>query len=280
MTKIIHNIDHAADTVIILKNPLISFVVWDTLEVQDDAIALYPAQEAVNARPVHRTRLGSDVDEFAVDGVEQLAVGESIPDTTEEPVIEEPVDDASPIVENTVEPDMSEGKTNKEEVHYYVSSRHLRLASPTFDSLLTKEKWKEGEPDKDDGLYHVPAEDWDIEALLLLLNVLHHRNRHVPRSLSLEMLAKIAVLIDYYDCAEAVELCTERWIEHLRKTSPVPSGFCRDLMLWMCIAWVLRMPDEFTQTTAIALRQVDQELLTLGLPITGCVGKSGSTLTS
>jgi hypothetical protein len=30
------------------------------------------------------------------------------------------------------------------------------------------------------------------------------------------MLAKIAVWIDLYDCAEALESFTERWIEYLR----------------------------------------------------------------
>jgi hypothetical protein len=276
MANVVYEIDPAADTVIILKNSSTAFAVWDTLEVQENTDALYPDRETVNTLPVYPTPLGSDIEESTVDTVEQLAAGESTFDTTEEPVMEEPAGHATSIVENTIEPDLSECSTNKKEIHYYVSSRHLTLASSRFDSMLTKGKWTEGVPDSNDGRYHISAEDWDVEALLLLLNVLHHRNRQVPRSLSLEMLAKIAVLIDYYDCAEAVELCIERWIEHIRKTSPVPSGFCRDLILWMCIAWVLRMPNEFTQTTAIAVRQVERELLTLGLPITACVGKSGS----
>jgi hypothetical protein len=296
MAKIIYEIDHAADTVIILKNPLTSFAVWDTLEVREDAEALYPDRETVDTPSIHRTSLGSDVEEPTVeeptlneltidepaieeptvDAIEQLAAGETLFDTTEEPVIEKHADHATLIVENTVEPDLSRCSATEDEIHYHVSSRHLRLASPRFDTMLTKDKWAEGVPNKNDGRYHISAEDWDVEAFLLLLNVLHHRNRQVPRSLSLEMLAKIAVLIDYYECAEAVELCTERWTEHIRNASPVPSVFCRDLMLWMCIAWVLRMPDEFTQTTAIAFKQIDRGLSTLGLPITSCVGESGS----
>jgi hypothetical protein len=328
MTKIIYEIDHAADTVIILKNPLTSFAVWDTLEVREDAEALCPDRETVDSPPIHRTSLGSDdeeltpekptldeptldeptleestiteptveeptvdaveqpvdeqpvdeqpVDEPTVDAVEPLAAGESLFGTTGEPVIEKHACHATPIVEDTVEPDLSRRLATEDEIYYHVSSRHLRLASPRFDSMLTKGKWTEGVPNENDGRYHISAEDWDVEALLLLLNVLHHRNRQVPRILSLEMLAKIAVLIDYYDCAEAVELCTERWTEHIRKASPIPSVVCRDLMLWMCISWVLRMPDEFTQTTAIALRQIDRGLLTLGLPITSCVGTAGS----
>ena len=139
--------------------------------------------------------------------------------------------------------------------------------------MLSGGKWKEGVPNEEDGLFHINVDDWDGEAILLLLNVIHHRNRQVPRTISLEMLAKIAVLIDYYDCGEAVELCTERWVEDLKLTSPVPSEYCRDLMLWMCVAWVLKLPEEFTQTTAVAIRREDQELSTLGLPLMSCVGE-------
>lgn len=55
---------------------------------------------------------------------------------------------------------------------------------------------------RNDGLYHVPAEDWDGEALLCVLQVLHLHNSQVPRTVSLEMLAKIAVLVDFYKCAD------------------------------------------------------------------------------
>jgi hypothetical protein len=280
MTKTIHEIDHAADTMITLRNPLTSFAVWDTTKDREDSEALYPDRVTADIPPTHLTPLGSDINELTADAVEQLTTGESVLDTTEEPVVEKPASHATPIVENTAEPDLSNCSATEDEIHYHVSSRHLRLASPTFDSMLAKGKWMEGVPDENDRRYHIYAEDWDKEALLLLLNVLHHRNRKVPRSLSLEMLAKIAVLIDYYDCAEAVELCTERWIDHIRKTSPVPSVFCRDLMLWMCIAWVLRMPDEFTRTTVVAFKQADRKSWTLGLPITSCVGKTASEFAS
>jgi hypothetical protein len=132
--------------------------------------------------------------------------------------------------------------------------------------------WKEGYRDENDGLYHVPARDWDSEALLYVLQILHLRYGQVPRTIPLEMLAKIAVLIDFYDCAEALESFTERWIEYLRVAAPVPSYFCRDLMLWMCIAWVLKLPQELVQATTVAIRRDDQELSTLGLPIMICVG--------
>lgn len=161
----------------------------------------------------------------------------------------------------------------EDEIWYYVSRRHLTSASPTFERMLSGMNWKEGIRDENDGLYHVTTMDWDSEALLYVFQILHHCNRQVPRTISLEMLAKIAVLIDFYKCAEALESFTERWVEHLQIASPVPSYFCRDTMIWMCIAWVLRLPQEFAQTTTVAIRRDDQELPTLGLPITICVGE-------
>ncbi|KAF2790571.1 hypothetical protein K505DRAFT_282387 [Melanomma pulvis-pyrius CBS 109.77] len=265
MFNVIHRIDPNADTVIILKSPLTSFAVWSPAGVKRDAETLEPVLEPVNAHPVDVW--GTDVEEPSFE--EAIIDGPAVGGATDT----ESFGQAAPIAEAIIETNPSEGSTNEKEIYYYVSSRHLRLASPKFESMLSSEKWTEGVPDENDGLYHISAEDWDTEALLLLLNVLHLRNRQVPRSVSLEMLAKIAVLIDYYECAEAVELCSEAWVKHLRATSPIPSEFCRDLVLWMCIAWVLRLPHEFTQTTAVAIRRADEEFPTLGLPITGCVDR-------
>jgi hypothetical protein len=163
---------------------------------------------------------------------------------------------------------------DKDEIHYLVSSRHLVLVSPVFRSMLSGQNWNEGVQNELDGLYHVNAEDWDAEALLILLDVLHHRNRRVPRTVSLEMLTKLVVLVDYYECPEALESFTGRWTEHLKASSPVPSYFCRDLMLWMCVARVLELPDEFAQTTTVAIRREGNEFSALGLPIVECVGES------
>jgi hypothetical protein len=163
---------------------------------------------------------------------------------------------------------------DEDETHYLVSSRHLTLVSPVFRGMLSGQNWNEGVRNEIDGLYHVNAEDWDAEALLVLLDVLHHRNRRVPHTVSLEMLTKLVVLVDYYECPEALESFTGRWTEHLKTSSPVPSHFCRDLVLWMCVAWVLELPDEFAQTTTVAIRREGKEFSALGLPIVKCVGES------
>ncbi|KAK3208892.1 hypothetical protein GRF29_69g21024 [Pseudopithomyces chartarum] len=288
--KTVFDIVSHPDTIIILKNPLDTFAVWNQADVdfyedvqEPDAMpepsdATFVEEAAVEEPSVEEPAVEEPaVEEAAVEeaAVEEAAVEEAAVEeaAVEEAAVEEAAVEEPTVEELAAEPSVSETFVDEEAIHYHVSAQHLSLASTRFEGMLSGRNWKEGVPDKIDGLYHISAEDWDADALLILLNVVHHRNRQVPRSVSLEMLAKITVLIDYYDCAEAVELCTERWVDQLKRTSPVPSRFCRNLMLWMCIAWVLKLPHEFRKTTIIAINRKEQELSTLGLPIMGCIDK-------
>jgi hypothetical protein len=207
---------------------------------------------------------------------EPLAAEESAAEvqTAEEAATELDLDDAT-LEQTSVNggPDVSSG----DEVHYTVSSSQLKLASPKFKNMLSGDVWTEATPDEMDGRYHIYAEDWDADALLILLNAIHLRNSSVPRTASLEMLAKVVVLAEYYCCLEAIELLVEIWIKKLKKCTPVPSDYCRDLMLWMCVTWVLRLPKEFSQTTAIAIkRSPHEELPTLDLPVTSFISRYAS----
>lgn len=49
----------------------------------------------------------------------------------------------------------------------------------------------------------------NAEALLSLMQIVNGRTRSVPGEVNLEMLAEIAVLVDYFDCLEAVEVFPE-----------------------------------------------------------------------
>jgi hypothetical protein len=160
----------------------------------------------------------------------------------------------------------------EDSVHYYVSSRHLALASGFFKSTLAKDGWLEGHPSAEDGKYHLSAADWDPEAFLILLRIFHLRNRDVPRSITLEMLARLAVLVDYYRCSEAVEVFSEMWINTARSAYPTSATYGRDLVLWMCIAWVFKLREEFTQTTKAAILQSKTPTVQdMYLPIPGVV---------
>lgn len=66
----------------------------------------------------------------------------------------------------------------------------------------------------------------------MLLNIFHLQTKQVPRVINLELLAKVDVLVDYYECGEAIEMFTAMWINEVKKTA-IPSVYCRDLVLWI-----------------------------------------------
>ncbi|KAF2127448.1 hypothetical protein P153DRAFT_67816 [Dothidotthia symphoricarpi CBS 119687] len=140
------------------------------------------------------------------------------------------------------------------------------LASSWFKRALTKEKWSESGRHESDGRFHVYAEDWDAEAFLIVLNIFHLRNRQVPRTVTLEMLAKVAVLVDYYECGEAIEVFTTMWLHDL-KQMPMPTTLCRELILWIWVAWTFELSEQFKLATMVAISQSAVTIQTLGLPI-------------
>ncbi|KAK4233012.1 hypothetical protein C8A03DRAFT_39314 [Achaetomium macrosporum] len=147
-----------------------------------------------------------------------------------------------------------------------VSSRHLILASLYFEVALNG-PWSEATSVSADCCRHIFADDWDPQAFLILMHIIHGRNRQVPRLVSLELLAKIAALVDYYKCHEAVEVFAELWLQGLKSQSQVPSQVGRDLVLWLFISWVFGDNDIFTSVTSTALQQSQGPLPTWGLPI-------------
>ncbi|THC94074.1 hypothetical protein EYZ11_006444 [Aspergillus tanneri] len=66
------------------------------------------------------------------------------------------------------------------EIRYRVSAKHLMVASPVFKKSLTC-GWKETDTLQSKGSVEIQVEKWDSEALLILLNVLHCRQREIPR---------------------------------------------------------------------------------------------------
>lgn len=120
-------------------------------------------------------------------------------------------------------------------IHYHCSAAHLKLASKTFEKSLSGD-WAESIR-KDDGRYHIVVEDWDENALLTLLNIFHLKTRQLPEEMDDEKLTKLAVLMDYYDCAETTGTFTDVWLDRMRNR--VPSTYCRELILWICVFAVL-----------------------------------------
>ncbi|KAL6826710.1 hypothetical protein J3E69DRAFT_244517 [Trichoderma sp. SZMC 28015] len=156
---------------------------------------------------------------------------------------------------------------NKEELRLRLSSTHLTFASAYFKTMMTND-WKETRPDEGYS-FVVTAEEWDQKALLILMNIIHGQTTKIPRIISIEMLAKMAVLVDYYKCHEAAEFYAKTWINNL--IEPLPTFYGRNFLLRLCISWVFSESEVFRELTRAALYQSRGPIYSLGLPIPGDV---------
>ncbi|KAK5651016.1 hypothetical protein OQA88_2097 [Cercophora sp. LCS_1] len=167
--------------------------------------------------------------------------------------------------QDTAEPEEADPT---ELVTFRVSSRHLILASPVFKSALTG-GWKEGM--RTEGEFQISSQGWDATALGIFLNAIHCQYKRVPRSLELEMLAKIAVIVDYYAAHQAMEILGPIWINGLRSSLPTTKCHNRTIALWICVSWVFGDESAFQAATKVAIHYGRSNMTDFGLPIPGQV---------
>ncbi|KAF4161658.1 hypothetical protein CNMCM8927_004890 [Aspergillus lentulus] len=190
-------------------------------------------------------------EEFALEPTEEWPA-------EEQPAAEQPVEDPIEIGLDCEQQDESCFRIQ-------VSAKHLMLASSVFKKILNG-SWKEGVTYLQKGSVEIDTEGWDIEALLILLRAMHGQHYHIPRKLTLEMLAKVAVVTDYYECKEAICIWTTIWIDALEEK--IPSTYSRDLFLWLWISWFFQLPTQFKEATSTAMSQSNGRIHNgLGLPI-------------
>ncbi|RYN23429.1 hypothetical protein AA0112_g9345 [Alternaria arborescens] len=267
MAPVVHVIDPDPDTVLILRNPCTTFAPWDSEEKPQSPVVRVSKKERKkkSKRRVDSLNLPEHYPSLALDG---LAVDSS--ETFPEDGFGGSNGSAGASSASEVAPSLTRHKEpvepEEESIHYHVSSRHLMLASPVFKRALNKDGFTESVRNEIDGFFHVQASDWDPEAFLIVLQILHGRNKQVPRKVSLDMLAKIAILEDYYTFGESLDIFTEMWIQELMKVS-IPKVYCRDLVLWIWVAWLFDKDQQFKEATTVAIKQSTEALRTLDLPI-------------
>ncbi|UKZ85115.1 uncharacterized protein TrAFT101_000989 [Trichoderma asperellum] len=152
---------------------------------------------------------------------------------------------------------------NTPEIHMRLSSKHLTLASVYFQKLASS-GWIETKVASGYS-YTVTAKDWDADSLIILMNIIHGQTQKVPNKIDLEMLAKIAVLVDYYKCHKAVRFFADAWISRLRQ--PLPSSYSRDLLLRLLVSYIFSEHRVFTALTKTIIYESRGPIHTLGLPI-------------
>ncbi|KAL6909050.1 hypothetical protein GGI43DRAFT_166914 [Trichoderma evansii] len=149
------------------------------------------------------------------------------------------------------------------EVHFHLSSKHLTLTSDYFRGLMAR-NWKEANPSQDFA-YTVTAEDWDEAALLMVMNIIHCQTSEISQNVDSEMVAKIAVIIDYYQCRKAVSFYVETWMKNFDVKEISSCGYGRKLLLRLFISHFFLNADDFHRSTQIIIRESRGPIHSLGL---------------
>ncbi|KAF5017087.1 hypothetical protein F66182_11034 [Fusarium sp. NRRL 66182] len=144
----------------------------------------------------------------------------------------------------TLEPYSFDGTPTQ--VEFRVSSRHLSLASPVFRAML-ESQFKESRRNSQ-GFYEMEAIEWDAEALVILLDIIHGHHQNVPKQISVETLSQVAILVDYYGCHEIMDFIVTAWLSYMG--SP---DLEQDPARWMFISWVFRKESLFSDATLFLL---------------------------
>ena len=147
------------------------------------------------------------------------------------------------------------------------SSKHLALACPQFKRTL-QHGFQEGDELKSKGYLELPVQDWPALPFLILAMIIHGRTRTVPREISLERLAEIALLVDYYECYEAVEVFSDLWINSLAKT-PLESVCAAEK--WLFISWGFQQDMMFERSSKYLQLSYRTNITSIQYPIPSSV---------
>ncbi|KAG6082768.1 hypothetical protein E4U15_002265 [Claviceps sp. LM218 group G6] len=247
MQNLRYDLDPQGDTILVLRHPNTKQPLWE------------PKDEVSKLKQKNRTRrrklFGSDFmsdteDEHSHDEQAPEPISPSIDPNV--PIEREMKSDSAEKDLDTDSQETPQENSDRHEVEFRLSSRHLALASPVFKAMLSG-FWKESAPssDQDNGLakpwsplqsgsscqvrYELTATEWVVKDFLLLMNIVHGHSGQVPYSIDLETLARMSVLVDYYQCQEVTKFAVGLWIGKIPR---LPRQYGRDCVAWIFVSWV------------------------------------------
>jgi hypothetical protein len=143
------------------------------------------------------------------------------------------------------------------EVHCVVSSRHMMLASQYFEKMLSGNS-NEAVTLRSKGHVSIPLSG-DLDAMIILLNIVHGISRKVPRQVNLEVLSKLAVLVSILGMLDAVQFFSDTWINNF-ESEGLPQSYNENVLPLLFIFWVFDRPSEFRNMTRFAQRECDEKV--------------------
>lgn len=180
-------------------------------------------------------------------------------DIPEAAVAEEPISSEEP-------PPSAAAPAPLEQDHrrFRASSKHLALAS-TYVKKMMSGPWREANEIHEDGLLHWTLDGFDVDAIAIILRIIHGLNRQVQRTITLDMLAQVSRAVDYLGCHEAIELYASIWVAYLNGLPPKTSHV--DWDSWISATGVFQNPDIFKKWTRVAIVEKLNDRPSLELPL-------------
>ncbi|POR32029.1 Uncharacterized protein TPAR_07766 [Tolypocladium paradoxum] len=169
------------------------------------------------------------------------------------------------------DPEQNGQELYEPEVCFRLSSKHLKTASKYFRTQL-RSPWKEHIDVAEDGSCIVRAEEWNEQALLIVMNIIHGRSKQVPRNLNLQLMAQVAVIVDYYACHEATWFFHKTWVgNYIRVWYTAGYGYGRDLMLWLFVTITFYSSSWFQEAAKSVIRTSTGTICAMNLPIASAI---------
>lgn len=231
---VLHEVDPNGDTILTLHNPGAPFAVWDGRKEPKRALTQPPPPFPIQSEKSQEQSLAPQ------DNPNEQENEKSASNTPVAP-------DGEPVL-----------------AQFRLSSKHLVLSSGYFKRMMTG-PWKEAVRDSESN-FAVDASDWDETAFLALMNIIHGRTRDVPPKVDIAFASRIAVMTDYYQCHQVVEL----WFENIWKKQIDSWTSCKywdTLILNLFTSWVFPDPSIFSNMTLTASKLSLGPIQTMGLPI-------------
>ncbi|CAG7564483.1 unnamed protein product [Fusarium equiseti] len=161
----------------------------------------------------------------------------------------------------SLQPERKDGTPNI--IVFRVSAKHLSTASSVFRRMI-KGKFRESKPN-DQGLLEFRTSDWNSEALLILLEIIHGHHSHIPESLGQETVAHIGIIAAYYDCVDIVKVFYHGWEARFRNewnsdwpnidnnTLAETGEFGKTQQFQLFIAWIFQSDQIFSHLATNAI---------------------------
>ncbi|KAJ4115357.1 hypothetical protein NW768_011209 [Fusarium equiseti] len=163
------------------------------------------------------------------------------------------VSTASESDETTTQTVIRNDSKKPSEKHFICSKKHITFASRRAARELTEDKW-------------TLDKEFDLEPLTIVLNIIHGKTRDIPETVTLNLLADIASIVDYLECHDALTFFGRNWLSRY-STINLLCFMDKTLAQLIHISFVFENAALFENVTRIAIKSSSQVVPTYNLPI-------------